>query len=264
MKMIIADLDGTLISKKFMSPSTRRTIERLQQNGFIFTVATGRHKDAVRNLVKELKIDYPVICTNGALIYDFKSEQMLHQDSVDSSIVYQVIEILNAKRADYLLYTTQSIVSSASAKARLESKIGPFESVVAEPKDWPSYIALGILKILVIEPDAERFNILRKRLEQVNDVYVLSSQPTFIDIGNKIANKGRALERLTQYLNVPLDKVLSIGDQENDITMIEKAGIGVAMADGDALLKNKANFVTKSFDQEGFSYAIQTLIKAIE
>lgn len=262
--MIIADLDGTLMAKKQMSPLTRRTIEQLQEKGVIFTLATGRHKDAVRQVVTDLKISYPVICTNGALIYDFKTDHVIHQDVINTSTVYEVIDTLNKYQTDYLLYTTQSIVSSSVAKARLESKIGPFESVVAEPKDWPTYIALGILKILVIEPDAERFMSIRKHLEQVKEVYVLSSQPTFIDIGNNVANKGRALERLTQYLNVPLESVLSIGDQENDITMIEKAGIGVAMGDGETSLKERANFVTKSFDQEGFSYAIQTFIESIE
>lgn len=261
MKMIIADLDGTLVSKKYMSESTKETIQWLQQQGYIFTFATGRHKDAVRPLVESLNIEYPVICTNGAFIYDFKTRTVLHQDTLDPFAIEEALKILDQSEADYLLYTTESIVSSKMAKQKLESKIGAFDSLVVEQCEWQPYIDLGLLKILVIEQDEIKFKNLRKSLETLKGVYVLSSQPTFIDIGNEIANKGRALEKLTSILGIALKDVLSIGDQENDLTMIEKAGVGVAMGDAEEILKEKADFVTKPFLEDGFVHAINTYIK---
>lgn len=261
MKMIIADLDGTLVSKKYMSESTKETIQWLQQQGYIFTLATGRHKDAVRPLVESLNIEYPVICTNGSLIYDFKTRTVLHQDTLDPFAIEEALKILDQYEADYLLYTTESIVSTKMAKQKLESKIGAFDSLVVEQCEWQPYIDLGLLKILVIEQDEIKFKNLRKSLETLKGVYVLSSQPTFIDIGNEIANKGRALEKLTSRLGIALKDVLSIGDQENDLTMIEKAGVGVAMGDAEEILKEKADFVTKPFLEDGFVHAINTYIK---
>lgn len=260
MKMIIADLDGTLIYKKEMSDKTKETIQRLQDEGYVFTLATGRHKDAVKSMAKTLDIRWPIICTNGAMIYDFKHQTVLYQDVIDPAVVSQVLAILNQQNTNYLLYTTQMIVSNQNAKALLESRIGTFESVVVDSKHLEPYLKQGLLKILIIEPNAVKFNALRTTLSQIDDVYVLSSQTSFIDVGNKIASKGRALHILCQHLGIPLAEVLSIGDQENDLSMVQIAGVGVAMGDGEDSLKQQAKFVTKPFKEEGFTYAINTFI----
>lgn len=260
MKMIIADLDGTLVYKKEMSDTTLDTIQKLQQNGYLFTLATGRHKDATKAMVEKLQVNLPVICTNGAFIYDFKKEQVIHQDVIDEAIALKVMSILEASHTDYLLYTTQSIVSTVEAKNRLEARIGTFDSITVESHALTSYVSLGLLKILIIEPDSVKFDQLRQTLSQIEAVYVLSSQPSFIDVGNKIASKGRALEILCQYLSVPLEQVLAIGDQENDLTMVQKAGLGIAMGDGEDALKRQAKFVTKPFKEDGFTHAINTFI----
>ncbi len=260
MKMIIADLDGTLVYKKEMSDKTKQTIQRLQDEGYVFTLATGRHKDAVKSMAKTLNIKWPIICTNGAMIYDFNQQKVLHQDVIEPTVANRVLALLNQHQTDYLLYTTQVIVSNQSAKALLESRIGAFESVVVEFEQIEPYLKQGLLKILIIEPNEDKFNALRTRLSQIDDVYVLSSQASFIDVGNKIASKGRALSILCEHLSIPLTEVLSIGDQENDLSMVQIAGIGVAMGDCEATLKENAYYVTKPFKEDGFTHAINTFI----
>lgn len=260
MKMIIADVDGTLIHQKVMSDMTKKTIQDLQQQGYIFSIATGRHKDATKSLVKDLNVDYPVICTNGALIYDFKHHKIIHQDVIDSKSVTEVLSILNQNDTSFLLYTTQMIVSTQTSKDKLESRIGAFDSLVVKAEKLNDYLSIGLVKILIIESDPLKFNHLKTNLSNIENVYVLSSQPTFIDVGNKNASKGRSLEVLCQYLDISLSDVLSIGDQENDLTMIEKAGLGVAMGNGEDVLKQKADFITKPVEEDGFTYAIHKLI----
>lgn len=260
MKMIIADLDGTLVYKKEMSDKTKQTILRLQNEGYVFTLATGRHKDAVKSMAKTLNIKWPIICTNGAMIYDFNQQKVLHQDVIEPTVANQVLTLLNQQQTDYLLYTTQVIVSNQSAKALLESRIGTFESVVVESEQIEPYLKQGLLKILIIEPNEHKFNTLRTTLSRIDDVYVLSSQASFIDVGNKIASKGRALNILCEHLGIPLTEVLSIGDQENDLSMVQIAGIGVAMGDGETTLKENASYVTKPFKEDGFTHAINTFI----
>lgn len=260
MKLIIADLDGTLISKQQMSDSTKQTVQKLKEQGYLFTLATGRHKDATRRVAGELKVDLPVICTNGAFIYDFKTEKVIHQDTIDAISVKKVLDILNEQKSSYLLYTTKSIVSNQTSKDKLAGRIGSFESLVVSEEKLLDYLPLGLLKILIIENDDIKFKQLRDKLSTLESVYVLSSQPSFIDVGNKVANKGRALEILSTYLGITLEEVLSIGDQENDLTMIQKAGIGVSMGDGEQALKEAADFITKPFIEDGFTYAINKFI----
>ncbi|MDY0210962.1 MAG: Cof-type HAD-IIB family hydrolase [Acholeplasma sp.] len=260
MKLIVADLDGTLIHKKMMTDQTKTTIALLQKSGFMFTLATGRHKDATRKLVEALNIHIPVICTNGAVIYDFDREQSIHKDIIDEAIVKAVLTVLDSYKTDYLIYTTENIVSTKKAKDKLHERIGTFDSVVVDPNERLSFLSTGVLKILLIEENDKILDDIRHKLKDIKGIYLLQSQKSFLDIGNIEANKGRALEKLALHLGISLEEVLAIGDQENDLSMIKKAKIGVAMGNAEDILKKEASFITKPFDEEGFTYAIERFI----
>lgn len=260
MKMVVADLDGTLVHQKKMSKETRQTIHQLKEDGYYFTLATGRHKDATRALVEELNIGLPVILTNGACIYDYKNETVIHQDTLEKALLEQLLRIINQKGVAYLIYTTKQIVSSKVAKDKLEKRIGTFESVIVELEEERAYLEDDVLKLLVIEEDKDLLNELKETLKTIKGIYLLQSQPQFLDIGNQLASKGRALKRLANHLGIDLKDVLAIGDQENDLSMILEAGVGVAMANAETILKEHADYVTKSVTEEGFTYAVKTLI----
>lgn len=260
MKLIVADLDGTLINKKVMSDQTKKTILNLQEKGIAFTLATGRHKDATRNLVKALNIHLPVICTNGASIYDFDSDIVIHQDNIEKETVKLVLSILDKHQVDYLIYTNENIVSTVEAKEKLHKRIGDFDSIVSPKNSLDNYLELGVLKVLVIENNNQILNQVKQELGLISDIYLLQSQPAFLDIGSKRASKGRALEILSTYLNISLNETLAIGDQENDLSMIQTAKIGVAMGNAEDILKQKASFITKTIDEEGFTHAINMFV----
>ena len=91
---------------------------------------------------------------------------------------------------------------------------------------------------------------------------IVYNQPTFLDIGHVLSTKGRALSLLAKHLCISLKDVIAIGDQENDISMIEAAGIGIAMGDGQEMLKKKADYITSPFHENGFTKAINDLLLA--
>ena len=260
MKLVVADLDGTLIYKKKISEVTKQTILKLKKEGYLFTLATGRHKDAVKPIYEELNIDLPVICANGAFMYDFKKKKVIHQEVIEEEVVRQLLSVCDYYEVDYLLYTTESVVSAPRAKQNLINRIGAFNSIVVKPGELKNFIKCGIIKILVIESDEKRLRTLKEALKEFKGIQSLQSQPSFLDIGSIFASKGRALERLAVYLDVSLSEVVAIGDQENDLSMIQRAGLGIAMGNGQEMLKEKASFVTKNFDEDGFSYAIDRFI----
>jgi Cof subfamily protein (haloacid dehalogenase superfamily) len=260
MKLIISDLDGTLVHKQQITENTLATIQKLHQHGFAFTIATGRHVSATKEIAQKLNIKLPVICSNGAYIYDFENEEIIDQVLIDPQTSKDIIKDLNDDKYEYLLYTPHSIIGSDQSKSLLISKIGQAPILVVPKEYLEQYLTLGLVKILVIDQDFDRISKLKNKLKSYEQVYAIQSQSDFLDIGNIKANKGNALEKLSKYLNIALDECLSIGDQENDLEMILNAKIGVAMGNGVQILKEASDFVTKTYDQDGFSYAIEQLL----
>ena len=260
MKLIVADLDGTLLHKKNISSQTIDTINKLKDQGYLFTLATGRHMQATKPFIEQLNIDLPVICTNGAFIYDYQQQHIIHQETIPMNIVESTLQLLNQYNLDYLIYTTSHIVSTQRSKEKLEQRIGQVNSKVITHETLKEEIEQGVLKILVIDERDDMIHHIKKMLNQESSLNMVQSQKAFLDIGFYKASKGRALTILAKYLAIDLSDILAIGDQENDISMIEVSGVGVAMGQGDEVLKSKANFITKSFNDEGFTYAINELI----
>ena len=260
MKLIVADLDGTLLHKKFISSKTIDTIKKLKDQGYLFTLATGRHMQATKRIVDELKIELPVICTNGAFIYDFNSNRVIHQEEIPIEIVENTLQLLNKNDLDYLIYTTKHIVSTLRSKEKLEERIGQVNSKIITHETLKAEIKQGVLKILVIDDHDDMLQHIKDILIKESSLHMVQSQKSFLDIGYYKASKGRALELLAKHLSIDTAEIIAIGDQENDISMIEVAGIGVAMGQGDEVLKLKADYITKSFEDEGFTYVMNELV----
>ncbi|PKK99788.1 MAG: hypothetical protein CVV57_01670 [Tenericutes bacterium HGW-Tenericutes-2] len=257
MKLVVADLDGTLIHSKGFSIETLKTVKKLQKKGVIFTIATGRHFLTAKDYVKELDIKYPVIYSNGAYIYDHVNHNVIHQALIDKKTALKTMKVCESNNLDFILYTVDHVYATKKARDKLISMIGKYEIEVLSEGDLKSSVKSGVIKILVFDSDIERIKEARSILSQIQNVYLLQSSKNYLDIGHHSVNKGNALSILVRYLNVSLEDTMAIGDQENDIKMIQVAGVGVAMGDGNILLKNEADYITKSFDENGVSHAVE-------
>lgn len=260
MKLIVADLDGTLVLKQETTEKTKTTIHALKEKGYLFTIATGRHYHAAQPFVEMFDVQLPVICSNGAFIYDYQKKEVLHQQLIDEDVVSRVMQRCDEVEVDFLVYTTQAIYATQRAKQKLMSRIGDVKVTVKERHELNLVTSQGVVKVLVIEDDENKRTLLKSKLDKESTIKYVQSQPAFLDIGHKLSEKGNALKILAQYLEIPIHEIFAIGDQENDISMIQHAGVGVAMGDGDEALLKVADFVTKSFHEEGFSFAIEHII----
>ena len=256
MKLVVADLDGTLVHKKVVSDASIKTIKQLKEQGFLFTIATGRHMDATREIAQLLEVDLPVICGNGAIIYDFDQDQILHQELLSDDILNQIIDLCFKNQLNFLMYTTKHVVTTKQAATMIHEKIGKFDIHIIEENEIKNYFQIGVFKILVIDEDIEKLRKLKNQLSSYQDISMVQSQPFFLDIGHRLSNKGRAISKLVDILNIDIKDVLAIGDQENDIDMIKTAGIGVAMGDSHLELKRVADDITETYQNDGFTQAI--------
>jgi len=261
MKLIISDLDGTMIHRSEYSKKTLETVEKLKNTKHTFTIATGRHLNATRNIVKTFGIKHPVICSNGAVIYDFNEEKVLFQRSLSIDTAFKIIDICESLNIGYLIYTTKIIYAGTQkAYEAFSSKVGTFNVTQLENEGMDSLVKQGMTKILVIEDNQDLLDQLKEKLNQFTDISFVQSQPSFLDIGHKDSNKGDALLRLKKMFNKDFEMTIAIGDQENDLKMIEVADIGIAIGSGHDHLKEKADFVTQTYDNDGFSFAMHQYI----
>jgi Cof subfamily protein (haloacid dehalogenase superfamily) len=257
MKLIIADLDGTLVEKKQVSDQTKKTLKKLKEQGYLFTIATGRHMVATKELAEILEIDLPVICGNGAIIYDYKKDEIINQEVLDPKTVESIMDLCFDHKVSFLMYTTKYVVATEEAKDKIHAQIGYFDTHVVKKEQLKDYIDIGVFKILAIDEHHEKLMHIKKELSYLNDIHMVQSRPIFLDIGHKDTNKGNTIKHLAKLLDVNIEDVLAIGDQENDITMIQTAGIGVAMGNGHIELKRVADEITDTYEQDGFTKAIE-------
>ena len=259
-KWIVADLDGTLVHQNQISKEDKDTVSTLQKNGYIFTIATGRHYTSAIKIVKELEIAFPVICNNGALVIDPVSNRIYSEHLLSSSTVKEIMNQCNLIGIHYLLYTKKRVIGTAQAKAKLLEHIGdvPIDEVANPFMD--EHLDEGILKILMIENDTDKRTQIQQKLKSFKDISHVASNTNFIDVGSKQSSKGNALAFLAKHLVLPLSSCIAIGDQENDTSMLVRAGIGIAMGNAVDSLKDIADYVTAPYSEHGFSQAIDAFV----
>ena len=256
MRLVIADLDGTLVEKKQVSKASLNTIKKLKEQGYLFTIATGRHMVATKELANLLEVELPVICGNGAIIYDFKKDEIIEKEVLDPKTVDHIMNLCFKQQVSFLMYTTKHVVSTLEAKEKIHAQIGYFDTHVVNQDQLNDYIDIGVFKILAIDDNHEKLMQIKKELKHQEDISMVQSRPIFLDIGHKNTNKGNTIRHLAKLLDVNIEDVLAIGDQENDIQMIQTAGIGIAMGNGHIELKKVADDVTDTYEHDGFTKAI--------
>jgi len=158
-----------------------------------------------------------------------------------------------------MVYTLDRIISKPHFRAKyfLDRNNNLSErqkSVIEDIEDLESQLKNHVVnKILVIEPDYEKFVMIKDKYEKKENLTVVMSQSTFLDINPSGTSKGKALSILADYYNIKSDEILVFGDQENDISMFEYAKYSVAMSNATKKVKDLAYDITFTNDDDGFA-----------
>ena len=259
--VLCSDLDGTLIDEKNrVSRENLDAIEYFRSQGGKFMIATGRVPDAVTPAIGDLKTDYPCICHNGCSVYDFLSDKYIETISIDEKVIPVVEKIMAVNPASGIeVMTAQGIYVVKRTKRtdfHLEfEKIKAFyaENIEDVPKPW--------LKILFAQTPEET-DVIKENF--VNSPYqekycLLKTHQFYYEILNKTASKGNALLKFCNRCGIDLKNVIAIGDNENDISMIDVAGIGAAVANASDLVKSHADIITCSNEESAIADLISKL-----
>ncbi len=258
-KLVAIDLDGTLLDPDLnISSRNLEVIKAAIEKDVIITLSTGRMFAAALPFATQLQLDVPLITCNGASVICAQTKKIYYEKSLPNELILSVLKQAKAHHLEVSLYTTDDIyVEDLAHNAHIHERMDHAQVKKANL----SAIAkrLPVIKILFSSSDlhmhAEEFYF---EFGQKCTFYF--SLPWFVEIVAKGVNKGEALKEVANKFNIDQKEIIAIGDNFNDLSMIEYAGLGVAMGNAPDDLKSQADYVTHSYDDDGVAHVIEKFI----
>ena len=261
-RLLCFDVDYTLLSDDHqLLPMTEQTIKRLQSQGIKVMLATGKNLSATRDIVERLDLNDPLIFTNGCII-QYRDGKIFSQNGLDPDKANKVIQLGTARGMEMMVSVPDEIfVKEDGPFFRTMEKYG--NSNFREIKAWDE---LGsnldrVLKIVFIDEDNEKLMDMNDVLENAipDGIETCHSLPVLLEVLPEGVSKGSALQEVTRFFNYPREAVIAFGDGNNDIEMIEFAGIGVAMENATPGLKKVADVIVPSNNEEGTAQFLKNI-----
>ncbi len=265
-KLVAIDIDGTLINDRMeITKEVNEAIQAARAKGVKIVLCTGRPINGVHRYIEELRLnegDEFVITFNGALVQKVKTSEEISGLSLNYQNLKELYDLAKKIHSPMHFYDSENIYTPNKAINKytvLDSHVTqvPLHYRILEeiPED------IQIPKIMFID-EPERLNkVIAAIPESFKEKYeIVQSSPFFLEILHPGVTKGNAIKQLAEKLSIQREKIVCIGDGKNDLSMVEYAGCGVAMANAVPSIKEIAKFHTMSNNGNGVAYAIEKLI----
>lgn len=272
-KLIALDMDFTLLNEeKMISKRNKEALSKAMEKGIKIVLATARVYVSARHFAKQLNFQTPIIACNGAFIKDESKGKVLYKATVPDDVTLELVRLSHEKGLFPQLFTydsiyTEKIINVAfrydeyNKYLSIEDKVNVV--VVNKIEDVIKKEKVEILKSIVVNDDdsgEKDIRDIRNSLRDINHATIDQSGPKYLEIVNKEASKGLALEKLSKLYGIERESIIAMGDYENDISMIEFAGLGVAMGNASESLKAKADYITGNYKDDGVAQAIEKFV----
>ncbi len=267
-KILFTDLDGTFLdSKKQIGDYTRNVLDDWAKAGHKLVLCSGRDINSVKNVKEYLHLDYPgmyVIGYNGGQIVDCETGKTIYRVTLSREQIFYLVQKAKEHGMHLHTYTDTNIIAPCEDK-----ELHYYQRVIKTPvifsEDLSAMDEDGACKCLAIElENAEKLEAFRKSLEpwaEENGVTMIYSNPRYLEIFPAISGKGAAVHKLCEILQINPALSIGAGDAENDLSMIQAAGMGIAMINGSEEVKMAATTITEyDNDHDGLAHALVDLI----
>lgn len=269
-KLIAFDLDGTVLdSLKRLSGRNRAALKACAEKGIVLVPATGRAAAGISPAIRDIPGVRYGITTNGGTITDLKTGEILDRQTISGEKALRLMKVISRYHAMYDPYINGRGITQPEFYDHMDEfgltpviqeMVRATRDVVPNIQDYVKQTGAEVEKINIYLADLKDREPLQRELEQEEGLSITSSLYNNLEVNDAKATKGQALKRLADYLNVPMEAVMAFGDGGNDLSMIQAAGTGVAMANGLETVKAAADYITLDNDQDGVADAIEKLI----
>ena len=266
-EILALDLDGTLTnSKKEISAPTLEALIDIQERGKKVVLASGRPTHGVVPLAKQLHLEKYgsyILSFNGGRITDCRTGQVIYNKTLPDDVLAPLFFIAKKYSGiDIVAYDSENIISGIKPNKYTELESFINHMPIIEIDDFVSHITEPVNKFLITgEPE-----IIERVKTEITSyfrsyLYVYCSDPFFLEIMPPGIDKAHSLLRLLTSIGLTADQMICCGDGYNDLTMIEAAGLGVAMQNAQPLVKERADYITKSNDEDGVLHVINQFMR---
>ena len=276
-RIIALDLDGTLLdSEKRLSVVNRAALERAAEKGVLIVPTTGRFFGMMPPAVRDLPFVRYAITINGAQGYDRETDTAIVRDEIPLDMALGVMELLDRYDVIYDCYRqnwgwmTAALQEKAADYATNEhylKMVREFRKPVPELKAHLKATANDgdVQKIMLFARNTQVSGLSSQVLDAIRlelaarfpEIKVTSSTWNNIELNIRTAHKGNALKRFAEHLGLGLANCMAFGDGMNDFTMVEAAGLGVAMANAEPEVKRVAKWIAPSNDDDGVAAGLE-------
>lgn len=247
-KLVLADLDFTLLDdNRNVSRETIETIKKIKQSGVNFGICSGRSFMSLKRFCDMFEINKPgniCICYNGSTLYEPYNNNIISQSKIKYEYAIEIINFLRNYDVDIIAYDTDKVITEKHTP-RIDEymKMSVLEPMIFQR--FEDYIKGDVTKIL-IKSTAENLKKVEtdfKKSELNEKVLTFYSSKDLFEFNPLNVNKGSGVKALSIYTGIPLSEIIAVGDNHNDISMLEAAGLGIAVANANEYVKKAADYV---------------------
>ena len=276
-KLVAIDLDGTMLNQYgIITEKTKKAISKAQEKGVEVMIASGRAITSVKRFSKEINSNKYFISGNGAITYDIKNNKILYENILSKTKALKIIKICEENSIYYNVYTENGIIAKNLSYNTLyyykDNLTKPDENrthinIVENVYDYFEQREEKILKIMICDEHKTVFNSIVRKLKELSEIEVLEvshmsrkiiKQGTdeialeyfYTEVSAKDVDKWNALEEIIGLMNISKEEVVTIGDNANDLKMITNAGLGVAMGESAPYVKQSADIIAPTNDED--------------
>ena len=285
-KLVAIDLDGTMLNQYgIITEKTKKAISKAQEKGFEVMIASGRAITSVKRFSKEINSNKYFISGNGAITYDIKNNKILYENILSKTKALKIIKICEENSIYYNVYTENGIIAKNLSYNTLyyykDNLTKPDENrthinIVENVYDYFEQREEKILKIMICDEHKTVFNSIVRKLKELSEIEVLEvshmsrkiiKQGTdeialeyfYTEVSAKDVDKWNALEEIICLMNISKEEVVTIGDNANDLKMITNAGLGVAMGESAPYVKQSADIIAPTNDEDGVAIILNKI-----
>ncbi len=255
-KLVATDIDGTIfIPEREFTSGVKECIKKLDEQGIKVVLVTGRMNAAATKIAQDLGLKTPVVSYQGGLVVE--NGEVLYEKYLTEEQTFRILEWAEKENIHINLYNDDILYSENECyevqrycnNLHTEHTVKKFSEIKKDK----------INKLLAIDYfNPERISRYEKELQNIfPDLYIVKSTPYFLEFSNPEASKKCAVEFLQNYWGLKREEILTIGDQNNDIALLQAGGIKVAMGNATDELKEIADYITDSVYEDGFVKAME-------
>ncbi len=264
-KILILDIDGTLVnSKKEITPLTLEYLLKIQKMGHVVALASGRPYPGMESYARQLELDRfngYAISFNGGRIISCATGEPVYEKKIPNRFAEIIYRYAKEHGIGMVTYQDDMVITGTEIDDYMQYEARLNHMVLKHVRDFVKYVDFDMVKcLLTAEPEVAEQCERELKDMLLPELNVFRSEPYFIEITMQGVDKAESIANLLEKLQIPRGNSICCGDGFNDLTMVRYGGVGVAMGNAQQVVKDHADYITASCDEDGIVEVIRKFI----